>query len=175
MSSNISILVLPFVPPWKDRSLIRLYVYPAIAGGWLFITAIYYALCFGFPGHSIIQQAGVEVKIKSMCRRHPRFGYKYRVFITPIDGPSIGYIARILRWCFGWTLDSPMDRVNPEHASQVWLEEHDSTIRDCTCGGIPMVDVSPPLPAPIPQDDEPQGLDAPAAVPQANPQWNLGS
>lgn len=147
---SVAILVLSFIPPWASvlgkKKEVGSYVFPAVAGGLLIIAAIYYTLCFGFPRYSIIRLAGFEVKIKSMChRRHPRFGYKYRVFIIPIDDSQIGHMARLLRWCFGWALDSPTARVDPGRASQVWLEQHGSGIQGCTCQdqGVPLVEVPP--------------------------------
>ena len=106
----IFILVIAFIKP--KGVVPPTYVYPAISGGLLGVAAIYYALCFGSPKHSIIRLAGVKVEVKSMCHgRHQRFGFKYRVFIIPNNNSPMGHIARVLRWCFGWTLDSPLERV----------------------------------------------------------------
>lgn len=135
---SIAVIIIPLVPNWKsalgENTEIKSFTYPAVAGGLLAISVIYYALCFWSPRHSIIRLAGVEVSIKSMCnRRHQRFGYKYRVFITPNNNPHIGYMAQLLRWCFGWNLDSPTARVDPDRASQVWLEQHGPGVQGCTC------------------------------------------
>ena len=157
---SIAVLTLSFIPPWNSdlgkEKEIGTYVYPAVAGGLVFVTVIYYALFFGFPKHSIVRLASVEVAVKSMCHRwrHPWFGYKYRVFITPIGDPDISSMARMLRWCFGFTLDSPSARVDPGRANQVWLENHGPGVPGCTCFG-PALEMQPPPPqSPVPTQPE---------------------
>lgn len=172
---NIAVLVLPFIPPWESvlgkKLEIRGYVFPAVAGGLLVATAVYYRLCFGSPRHSIIRLAELEVKIKSMCPnqepefggRHRRFGYKYRVFITSTNDTAVGKKTELLRWCFGWTLDSPIQRVDPHHDPQLWLEQHGPGVEGCICdppdeGGHPMGLVSPTNPTPANQPPAHQAL-----------------
>ena len=153
---SIGVVVLPFIPPWNSdngkKIQIGTYVYPAVAAGLLSVTAIYHALFFGFPKYSIARLASVQVAVKSMCHRwrHPFFGYKYRVFITPIGDPAISYMARMLRWCFGFTLDSPSARVDPDRATQVWLEQHGPEVPGCACYGLALEMQPLPPPAPVP-------------------------
>ena len=88
---NVGLFIFPCIPPYKNaygqNSYINGYTYPVVTAGILVITAFYYLLCFANPWNwSLLRLVGLRSEIRPLCtgRRHPYFGYEYRVFITDL-------------------------------------------------------------------------------------------
>ena len=99
--SNVGMVIAPCIMSYRNTEAKKAYIkgstFPAVTAGILGIAAIYYLLCFSNPDWSILRLVGLKSEIKLLCthKRHPYFGYKYRVFITeektatrPV-GPSV--------------------------------------------------------------------------------------